>query len=229
MIHSGREARLAPITTEAVVSVNDMVTRTLREAILQAKFRPGERLLQDHLAEELRVSRQPVREALRRLESEGLLIRMPGRSVMVREYSEQEIRENYHLRELLEAEAARLAAERIQASELQELKLLNRTIAAAAASGETWRFLEANARFHRVIHASTRLPTLVRLINQLWIGHAVYTPLLVPGRAAQSVEEHQAIIAALEAHDPGEAAARMRVHIEKGAAEYFGSNEHRGK
>jgi len=113
---------LDPVNSEMLVSVNDAVTRALREAILSGKIRPGDRLLQDELARQLGVSRQPVREALRRLQSEGLVVQTPQRGLLVREFTKADLQENYYLRQLLESEAAQSAAERITSAELQELK-----------------------------------------------------------------------------------------------------------
>ena len=216
-----RRSRLSPVTPEVVVSVSEAVTRSLREAILQGRLLPGERLVQDELAAELGVSRQPVREALRRLESEGLIVQLPQRGFVVREYREEDIRENYHLRQLLESEAARLAAERIRPDELEELRALNRALGEAVETGDTSSMVELNAQFHRMVHESSRIPQLVRLIQQLWAGRTVFTPLFVPGRARRSVAEHGELLQALAERNPERAAVAMREHIARAAADYF--------
>lgn len=212
---------LTPVNPEVLVSASDVVTRTLREAIWYGRFRPGDRLFQDELAAQLRVSRQPVREALRQLRSEGLVVRLPQRGVVVREFSESDIRENYHLRELLESEAARLAADRMQAAELEELKAINQAMARALSENDSSTLLELNAQFHRLVHESTRMSMLARLIGQLWAGLTIYTPLFIPGRASHSISEHAAIVAALEQRNPEKAASAMRAHIRAAAKEYF--------
>lgn len=216
-----RRSRLSRVTPEVLVSVSQAVTRLLREAILQGRLRPGERLVQEELATELGVSRQPVREALRRLEIEGLIVQLPQRGFVVREYRDEDIRENYHLRQLLESEAARFAAQRIEPDELEELRALNRTLGEAVEAGDTSSMVEVNAQFHRLIHDSARMPQLTRLIQQLWVGHTVFTPLFVPGRAPRSVAEHEEILQALTARDPERAAATMREHIARAASDYF--------
>lgn len=241
--------RLSQVTPSAVVSVQEVVTRILREAILQGKLAQGERLVQDDLAAELGVSRQPVREAMRRLESEGLIVRMPGRGYVVREYTEEDARENYHLRGLMESEAAWLAAQRIQPHELEALRAINRAMAEAASGlagtaygtgdavpgmikpapglggsrpgNNAWALVDLNARFHQKVHECSRMPGLASLISRLWVGLTVLTPLLTPGRPLQSVAEHERLIEALAARDPEAAAAAMREHIEAGARAYF--------
>ncbi len=222
MSSAGEARQLGPLTTEAVVSVNEAITRVLREAILQGKLRPGQRLLQDDLASELNVSRQPVREALLRLESEGLVLRSLQRGYVVRAYAEEETRENYRLRELLESEAARMAAERIRPDELTELESLNNAMAREA-TGDLSRLITLNGRFHHLIHEASRMPTMVRFLNQLWIGRTIFTPLYLAGRAERSVGEHAEIILALAERDPEKAASSMREHIRRAATEYFES------
>ncbi len=212
---------LDPVNSEMLVSVNDAVTRALREAILSGKIRPGDRLLQDELARQLGVSRQPVREALRRLQSEGLVVQTPQRGLLVREFTKADLQENYYLRQLLESEAAQSAAERITSAELQELKALNQAMIQAVASDDTSTLVELNVQFHRRIRESARMPALFRLLEQLWVGWTVFTPLFLPQRSRRSVREHAAIIAALEARDPERAAQTMREHIAHAAKEYF--------
>lgn len=214
-------SRVASVSPEVLVSTSEAVTRTLRDAILQGKFGPGDRLHQGDLAAQLGVSRQPVREALRRLQSEGFVVQSRQRGMVVREFSESDIRENYRLRQLLEAEAAYLAAESIESSELRDLKDSNRAMAEALSTRDIDRFLDLNAQFHRIVRRASRMPTLVRLIDQLWVGRTVFTPLFVPGRASRSIEEHAALVAVLEERDPEQAASTMRNHIREAAAEYF--------
>jgi len=222
IIDAAQKAVLTSVSPDMLTSVNDVVTRTIRVAILRGKFPPGHRLLQEDLAAQLGVSRQPVREALRRLQTEGLVVHAPRRGMVVREFSKDDVHENYRLRQLLESEAALLAAERIGPAQVQRLRDINQAMAGAVSTDDSDRLLELNAEFHRSIHEAARMPTLARLISQLWVGLTVFTPLFIPGRAKRSVKEHRALIAALEKHNSEEAASVMRAHIERAAAEYFG-------
>jgi DNA-binding GntR family transcriptional regulator len=142
--------------------------------------------------------------------------------VVVRESTEEDIRENYYLRELLESEAAHLAAKQIRPGELQALKSLNQAISEAISRGDTSKLIELNVQFHRRVREAARMPTLVRLIDQLWVGRTIFTPLFVEGRASRSVEEHAALISALESHNSEKAAAAMREHIRRAAIESQG-------
>lgn len=212
---------LVPLGPDATASVAEAVTKILREAILTGRLQPGDRLLQVTLAEQLRVSRQPVREALQRLQDEGLLVRRMPNGVTVRKVTEDDVRENYHLRALLESEAARFAADRIQPDQINQLKILNRTMSEAAAFGDVSTLVDLNTQFHRRVHEAARMPILVRLVGQLWGGRTIFTPLFVPGRATRAVAEHDALIAALESRDSDKAASAMRDHVRRAEAEYF--------
>jgi DNA-binding GntR family transcriptional regulator len=223
MTDNKRTMTLPPLRPEVLVSINDLVTRTIREAILQGRLRPGERLQQDRLAAELRVSRQPVREALRRLQAEGLVVQLPQRWMTVQTFSAEAVQENYRLRSILESEAARAAARLIRPAEINKLKdttkVMARTILASKDSLS--KVTDLNQQFHRIVWESSRMPTLQRFIEQLWVGRTVFTPLFIPGRARRSVAEHEAIIKALERHDPKAAGETMQAHITRAAKEYF--------
>jgi DNA-binding GntR family transcriptional regulator len=210
--------RIGPVRFDEVRAVGDVVTTALREAVLAGRFEPGERLVQDQLAAALCVSRQPVREALRRLESDGLVTQLPRRGATVRKYSNADIEENYFLRKILEAEAARAAAVQMQVDELEKLAALNDAMADA---NEPSRIVEINAQFHRCIHGASKMPALARLIEQLWIGLTVFTPLLVPGRAARSVREHEVLLRAFREGDGDSAALAMREHIGSASQDYL--------
>jgi DNA-binding GntR family transcriptional regulator len=218
-----RKEPLAPIDEAAITSAHALVVQSLRKAILNAELRPGERLQQDLLARQLGVSRQPVREALRQLESEGLVSNVPRRGAVVREYSEAEVKDNYALRKLLETFAAQQAARRITDEELVSLAALHHAMADAVASdSEPSIAVDLNTEFHRVIHTAAAMPALDRLMAQLWVGFTVFTPLFVPNRASKSVEEHDAIVTALTARDPEASGRAMSVHLDMAASDYFG-------
>lgn len=216
---------LRPLRPSSVTSMTHVVTRTIREAILTGTLSPGTRLQQDRLAGELRVSRQPVREALRHLQAEGLVVQLPQRWLAVQTYSADAIRENYHLRSILEGEAARAAALSIQPVELARLKEISKALARATDGKGNSKVTNLNHQVHRLIWESSRMPTLLRLIEQLWVGRTILTPLFIPGRARRSVEEHQMIINDLGRHDAAAACKSMQTHIMHAAEEYFANHD----
>ncbi len=202
-------------------SAAQLVAAAIRRRILEGSLPAGECLRQEELATALGVSRQPVREALQRLVIEGLLVKQPDRSVVVRRFTLDEVRENYTLRALLESAAARFAAAVITDRQLTGLRAVQDGMNRAIAEGDAGLAVELNARIHRLIHEASQMPTLISLIEQLWIGLTIFTPLFVPGRGRHSREEHEAVIAALAARDPDRAEGAMRRHIESAARDYF--------
>lgn len=123
----------------------DEAARALREAILDGRLRPGQRLLQDRLAEMLGVSRTPIREALQRLEREGLVRSVGRQGMVVAQLAAQDIEEIYDVREVLEGLAARLAASRISQAQLNTLRKSLERMAGHAEKGDARRWLEANS------------------------------------------------------------------------------------
>jgi DNA-binding GntR family transcriptional regulator len=222
---SSEATQMARIMPETVVSLADAVAGSIRDAILSRRLKAGERIFQDRVAEELGVSRQPVREALKRLQAEGLVRELGNRRVIVREYSHSDVSENYLLRRTLESEATRIAATALTDTALDDLAAVNANLDRVARTGDTTGILDLNERFHRLIWRSTELPTLQGFIESLWMGLTIATPLSIPGRMLRSVEEHEAILRALRARDPERAAQAMAQHIEEAAHEFLASHK----
>lgn len=183
------------------------------QAIRDGTLKPNTRLREVELAEQLGISRTPVREAIRRLESEGLLIHLPRQGAVVRELSYREVIELYEMREVLEGTAARLAARHASEAEIAELETLNERMLAAASDPAA--IAQANEAFHDVMYRAANnrftIATLEALSNAMALLGG--TALKVAGRARTAYEEHKAIVAGIAAHD-GEAAERAaRAHI----------------
>lgn len=213
--------QLRQIHPGALVSLADAVVDSLREAILSRRLKSGERILQDRIAAQLGVSRQPVRDALNRLQVEGLVTELNSGRVIVREYSHEDICENYLLRTVLESEAVRIAAITMTDGEINELARVNQTLMDATRDREANTILETNARFHRLIRVCTKHRTLETFINSLWVGLTIATPLSIPGRAERSIEEHDLIVRGLRARDPQAASRAMADHIDSARREFL--------
>ena len=181
--------------------------------IRTGRLKPGDRLVETELAAQLGISRTPVREAVRRLESDGLVIHQPRLGATVRKLDYLEITELYEMRGVLEGTAARLAARSASQIELEELDAINREMRAAT---DVRQLYEANRQFHGVLLSAARNRFLVKSVE------AVQKTLLILGsstleeslRAAGAIEEHEAILAALRNRDGDAAEASMRAHIE---------------
>lgn len=183
------------------------------EAIDGGALRPGARLVESELAERFGVSRTPVREALRRLEAQGLAVHRPHRGVTVAELDYSELAEFYTFREIFEGSAARLAATSATPAEVELLAEMAGQDRAAL--GRPEELARRNRRFHQQIHLAAHNRYLNDALEKLRLGLALLsgTTLAVEGRARQSLDEHDAIVAAIVAHDPDRAEALARQHI----------------
>ena len=193
--------------------------RELRNALVRQAIAPGQRLVEADLAQQLGVSRTPVREALARLVTEGLVVVLPAGGMAARD-TRSELADIYGLRQVLEGYAARLAATRIEPEELDQLSRLAQQMDASIDDGALDRYVELNNAFHLQIAAASRSPRLVRMINDY---HEYFlTPRVLSryDRAAMlhSQQQHEAIVQALRARD-GDAAERLvRVHFQDAMA-----------
>ncbi|MBV8964349.1 MAG: GntR family transcriptional regulator [Hyphomicrobiales bacterium] len=205
-------SRLA-VDTESL-SRAEFVYQKLWQGIQDGEFHSGQRLREAELALRLKVSRTPVREALRRLTSEGLIEFAPSRGMMIVELDKQQVRELYALRETLEGAAARFAAQHASPSEISALEeLLERQDRTAMPSEEAARL---NRRFHNAIHEAAHNRYLVLSLRQLYASLALLpgTTFTAPGRITSAREEHGTILMAIQDRDAMRAEAAARRHIE---------------
>ncbi len=198
-------------------SRQDLAYRTIKERILNLAYRPGQPLVETDLAAELGISRTPIREALRRLENEGLVVNTGGRGRSVYGLSVKDTRELFDIKIAVESLVARRAAERVTEAQLKHMRQALVEMRAAAAAGDTEAWLQADGRFHDNLFAAAAMPRASQLIqglNEQW--HRLRVGFVALGlRMGQSAEEHQAILDALEARDPATAARVMTSHLEQ--------------
>lgn len=210
------EKRLAPIEIENYRPLRDLVFETLREAILDGHLPPGERLMEVQLAEELGVSRTPVREAMRRLELEGFIVMLPRRGAYVADMSSKDIAEVFEIRSALESLAAGLAAERITEQEMDELERQLHQVAEAVTEQNLEKLVEADTAFHDTLYRASRNERLVQIISNLreQIQRFRVQSLASPGRMGETLKEHQQIVEAIAQRDEALARELAVVHME---------------
>lgn len=186
----------------------------LLEAIDQGEFRPGDRLVESDLAERFGVSRTPIREALQRLETQSVLAR-DGRSLVVSSLDHDQLGELYIVRAELEGLAARLAAQHAAPEEVRVLWEMIRKDHDLLDRPEL--LARANKRFHRQIHLASHNRYLVQQLEMVHRSMALMsnTTLAVEGRGPKSLEEHEAVVRAIEAHDGEAADLAIRTHISR--------------
>ncbi|MBB5222436.1 DNA-binding GntR family transcriptional regulator [Amaricoccus macauensis] len=184
------------------------------DAIDRGEFRPGDRLVESELAERLGVSRTPIREALQRLETQGVLAR-DGRSLVVSALTHDQLGELYVVRAELEGLAARLAAQHAAPEEVRVLRELARRDREIVTRPEL--LARANKRFHHQIHLASHNRFLIQQLEMVHRSMALVatTSLAAEGRGPQALAEHEAIIDAIEGRDGDAADAAIREHISR--------------
>ncbi|MFE6101344.1 GntR family transcriptional regulator [Streptomyces laurentii] len=185
-------------------TAQQFVLTELRRAITTGELRPGDPIRQDALAARLDVSRVPLREALKTLEAEGLVVHHVHRGYFVAELSLADLEEIYRIRRILETEAVLAALARRPDGLAGTLERIQREVERAADAGDVSAMAEANRRFHFVLVEASGMPRLVRLIATLWDATDAYRALYYaedPHRAL-AVDEHRAVVAAVAAGDP---------------------------
>ncbi len=198
----------------------DWVTASLRQAILDGYFDPGEKIDQDLIAEELEVSRTPVRESLKVLESEGFVEIRPHRGAFIATISRQDIHEICEIRGLLEPQAVRQATPVIPESALDDMeRSLNETQIRFEA-GDIAGHFESDVYFHETIARFAENKLLQELLDSLTnrIARLRQFAQRQPGdHLVESFKEHHAILQAMRRRDPEAAARAMRIHLERSA------------
>lgn len=195
----------------------DLVYASIRAAILRNELPPGQHLSVPEVARQLGVSRSPVREAVVRLERDGLVQSNPHRGAVVAQPDAQQLQELYEVREALEGFTARLAASRLDESEIEELRSLLQAHESALESGDLDDYVGTDLEFHAHVRRASRNPRLIQLHEMLeaQIRVALYATASQPGNMELAHWEHAELLAALEAGDPGLAEERARRHVER--------------
>lgn len=177
-------------------SITRLIAEELRDAIVAGKLAPGERFSEEKLAASLKVSRVPLREALRRLETEGYVTFLSNSEVAVSKPTSEEIEDYYSITGVLEGLAARLAVERASAEEISRLRELHQQLKEAYQEKDLERYFEANSRFHEFIADIARNERLHRLIDQMRqeIQKTRILSLHLPQRLDFSMREHDQIL-----------------------------------
>ena len=187
--------------------------RRLLNDIRSGELRPGQRMREAELAGRLHMSRTPIREAIRRLSSDGLVAMAPSRGMVVTELDKQQVRELYFVRGTLEGAAARLAAQHSSLGEIATLRDLLRTSSSVHTSEQTARL---NTLFHNGIHEAAHNRYLTRSLVQLadYLALLPGTTFEIAGRREAALREHGEILQAIEQRQPEQAEALARHHIE---------------
>ena len=195
--------------------LRDVVFYTLRQAILKGELKPGERLMEMQLANQLGVSRTPIREAIRKLELEGLVLMIPRRGAVVAKITEKDLRDVLEVRTSLEKLAIELACQRMPDETISDLRQALEAFKEALKKEDLTAQAEKDEQFHDVIFKSTGNQRLIQMLNNLREQMYRYRLEYLKDSSAHErlVEEHEAIIQALSVKDKEKAADTIARHI----------------
>lgn len=200
--------------------LHEVVAGRIRADIIAGEFEPGDRLAEERLAKQYSVSRNPIREAIRRLESEGFVEVLPNRGATVGRMTVERARELLQVRSALETLVVRLAATERNEEQLAELGRIVADGQAAVADGRYEDLAELNSRFHALLSESSGNHTLRSIICQLQDKIAWVYVSKLDARAEDSWAEHEAMLAAIEDGDADRAVGLMAGHIANAEAAY---------
>lgn len=205
--------------------LRQQVQDNLRQAIISGRLAPGVRLIERELTEMMGVSRTVVREALRQLESEGLVALIPNKGPVVRELSTDEAKDLYSIRAVLEGFAARLFAEKASEAQSAELADALRAVVDAYAGTDANRVLETKNRFYEALFAGAASETLSSMLMTLhariwrWRALGLSHPERSPGRSGESIANLERMLAAIQRRDADAAERITREEANQAAAE----------
>lgn len=196
--------------------LRDVVFNTLRQEILTGKMKPGERLMEIHLANKLGVSRTPIREAIRKLELEGLVIMIPRKGAEVAQISWKSLKDVLEVRRALDVLAIELACERMAAEQLEALYKACEGFEEATKTKDTRKIAEADVAFHDIIVASTGNQRLIQLVNNLSEQMYRYRFEYIKDSSQHQtlVEEHKEMYRSIQSKDKKAAAGVVKKHID---------------
>jgi DNA-binding GntR family transcriptional regulator len=193
-------------------TLREKILETIRDAILKGSLKPGERVSEPELADRFGISRTPIREAFRQLESEGYLVVIPRKGAVVASLSERDIEEFYAIKIILEGFAAKMAAEKLTDKDIERLETINERLAQIAKDGDVKSFFRVHNEFHELFIKAAGNDKLYDMINQLVMKfkRLRLASLSQPGRMEISVEEHRNMIQAFKEHDGERADSLVR-------------------
>ncbi len=191
-------ARRPRRTIDKAQTLRERIVNILRESIIKGTLKPGERVAESELAEKYGISRTPIREAFRQLETEGFLKVIPRRGAEVASLTEEDVREFYEVKSLLESYAAKVATEKLTEKDIKRLELINQSMERFAKAGDIKSFFKADNEFHDIFIQKCGNDKLCNIIQNLLQQFQRFriASLVIKGRMEVSVEQHKEIIKA---------------------------------
>ncbi len=193
-------------------TLREKILETIRDAILKGQLKPGEKVAEPELAERFGISRTPIREAFRQLESEGYLTVVPRKGAVVTALSERAVEEFYAIKSILEGYAAQISAENMTEKDITKLETINIRLKKLAEQGDVKTFFKVHNEFHDIFIKAAGNEKLAEIIHQMMLKFNRFrlASIALPGRMEISVKEHDALIKAFRRKDGAAADALVR-------------------
>lgn len=209
--------KLSKVNLNDYRPLREIIFNSLREAIIVGELKPGERLMEVQLAEKMGVSRTPVREAIRKLELEGLVNMLPRKGAHVAELSVKDIMDVLEVRASLDGLATALAAQRIRDEELHELKHVQGQLITYVEKGNLQGSIKKDVEFHDIIYRSSRNEKLIQIANNLREQVHRFRVIFLKdyGSPKEIIKEHTEIFDAIQNRDADTSRTAADLHIKK--------------
>jgi DNA-binding GntR family transcriptional regulator len=205
-------------TIEKHLTLREKILEYIRDAIISGALKAGSRVSEPELAERYGISRTPIREAFRQLESEGYLTVIPRRGAIVSEFTQKDVEDFYAIKSILEGYAARMACEKLTGKELDRLEANNKRLNELAEQNDIKTFFKVHNDFHDMFIKAADNEKLRELITSVVtrFQRLRFMSLSLPGRMKIAVQEHQKIIEAFRRKDSDTAEMLVRKNAEYG-------------
>ena len=207
--------------SDSYLPLRDVVFNTLREAILKGDLKPGERLMEVQLAKQMGVSRTPIREAIRKLELEGMAVTMPRRGAVVAKMTEKDMEDVLQVRRALEELAASIACDQISMSQIKDLKAAMNEFEKQTKAGDIKEITDADVAFHDIIYKSTGNRRLMAIMKGF--GEQMYRYRVEYLKEEENyptlIDEHREIVEGLQRRDKNAVVEIMHRHVTNQAVE----------
>ncbi|HHW01406.1 MAG TPA: GntR family transcriptional regulator [Thermoanaerobacterales bacterium] len=216
------KSALESFNVSSIKPIRDLIFESIRKAIFDGELKPGDRLVEKELAEKMQVSRTPIREALRKLETEGLIKHVPRKGVVVKGFTPDDIIEIYSIRQALEALAITYTVKNITEAEIKKLKALLERMSELTEEDDTTNLFNTSQEFNEILIRSCRMPRLIKLINtyQEYLERFRVVTMGKKERKLSALKDHREILQAVIDRDAARAKQMVENHLQ-GALEAY--------
>lgn len=206
---------LNKVESDDLRPIREIVLHEIRNAIFDGKLNQGDRLIENHIAESMGISRTPVREALRQLEIEGLAVNVPRKGTLVKGISKEDAIEIYDIREVLEGLVSRLACLHITRIEIRRLNEIINTMEGCISTGNDIEYIKAHNEYNEILLNASKNKRLIERLETIYdyLKSLRKISLLTDERRNEALKEHKDIVHAIEVGDEEIAEKVARVHV----------------